>query len=78
MEGIVTKATGSWFAVRTEDGKTSDCKLKGRFRIKGLSVTSPVVVGDRVEVELSDNNSAGLIMKVYPRNNYIVRKSKKL
>lgn len=78
MNGIVIKATGSWFAVRTIEGRTVECKLKGKFKIKGLSATSPVVVGDKVEVDLSDDNSAGLITKVLPRENYIVRKSKKL
>ena len=76
-DALVIKSTGSWFTVKDDEGKIIECKLKGRFKIKGISSTSPVVVGDKVTVEVSGENS-GLITKVLPRNNYIVRKSKNL
>jgi ribosome biogenesis GTPase / thiamine phosphate phosphatase len=77
-EGLVIKSTGSLFTVKTVEGDILLCKLKGRFKIKGISSTSPVVVGDKVGFDLSVNSETGLISKVYPRKNYIVRKSKKL
>jgi ribosome biogenesis GTPase len=76
VEGIVFKSTGSWYAVRSTDGKFYNCKLKGQFRIKGLKATNPVAVGDYVSFELSD--TIGIINKIEERKNYIIRKSKKL
>ena len=76
MEGIVFKSTGSWYAVRTAEGKFYNCKLKGQFRIKGLKATNPVAVGDYVSFELMD--TIGIIDKIQERKNYIIRKSKKL
>ena len=36
MNGIVTKSTGSWYTVFTDEGSIIDCRLKGKFRIKGI------------------------------------------
>jgi ribosome biogenesis GTPase len=78
QEGIVIKSTGSWYTVQLENAEKIDCKLKGKFKIKDISATNPVVVGDRVSVEYPENSNTGLIIKISPRVNYIVRKSKKL
>lgn len=75
---IVVKSTGSWVTVRLPDGGHRDCKLKGQFRIRDIRHTNPVAIGDRVEVELSDQNSHGMITKIQPRENYIIRKATKL
>jgi ribosome biogenesis GTPase len=48
MQGLVTKSTGSWYQVQTPDGRRYDCRIKGKFRIKGLTTTNPVAVGDKV------------------------------
>ncbi|MDD3908280.1 MAG: ribosome small subunit-dependent GTPase A, partial [Bacteroidales bacterium] len=48
MKGLVVKNTGSWYLVKTEDGRQVECKVKGNFRMKGLRSTNPVAVGDRV------------------------------
>ena len=48
MRGLVIKNTGSWYTVKTEEGKTIDCKIKGNFRLKGIRSTNPVAVGDHV------------------------------
>ena len=73
MQGIVTKSTGSWYAVKTDDGKLRDCRIKGKFRIQGIKSTSPVVVGDRVS--LSHEGENWMIVDLHERKNYIVRKS---
>jgi len=78
LKGIIVKSTGSWHTVRTPDGKKYECKLKGQYRIKGLKATNPVAVGDNVEFSVSGNENVGLIDKIEPRKNYIIRKSKKL
>ncbi|MEN8115651.1 MAG: ribosome small subunit-dependent GTPase A [Bacteroidota bacterium] len=80
-QGLVIKSTGSWYTVEDENGKTFECKIKGKFRIKGIKNTNPVAVGDRVEFTLqnvsADENEAkiGLIISISKRKNYIIRRS---
>ena len=78
MEGTVIKTTGSWLTVQVESGEVFNCKLKGKFRIKGIVSTNPVAVGDNVVFELSDSHNTGLITHIAPRHNYIVRRATKL
>jgi ribosome biogenesis GTPase / thiamine phosphate phosphatase len=78
VNGVVYKSTGSWYSVRDNKGSFIDCKLKGQYRIKGLKATNPIAVGDSVEFEFQLNEKIGIINKINPRKNYIVRKSKKL
>lgn len=73
MQGVVTKSTGSWYRVRTEDGVFHDCRIKGKFRIQGIKSTNPVVVGDIVKIQ--DQEGSWMIIELYQRKNYIVRKS---
>src|SRR5210317_703144 len=80
MKGIVYKSTGSWYMVKTEQGNFYECRLKGKFKIKGIKNTNPVAVGDRVEFELEKkgDHENGIINKIIERDNYIIRKSVKL
>lgn len=78
MEGIVVKSTGSWFTVETADGFRTGCKLKGKFRMKGIKTTNPVAVGDRVTFDYSTDEQMGVIKTIHPRHNYIIRKSTNL
>lgn len=75
MQGLVIKSTGSWYQVLAEDGKNYDCRIKGKFRIKGIQTTNPVAVGDRVTFELEPNAETGVIDFLHDRKNYIIRKS---
>ncbi|PKD15796.1 GTPase RsgA [Salegentibacter salinarum] len=77
MKGIVYKSTGSWYQVKSEAGTFYDCRIKGKFRIKGIKSTNPVAVGDRVEFDIEDKEGAeqGVIKKIDERENYIIRKS---
>lgn len=75
MKGLVYKSTGSWYKVRNEEGFFIDCRLKGKFRIKGLKATNPISVGDIVYYEPEANKETGLILKVENRKNYLIRKS---
>ncbi len=75
MQGLVTKSTGSWYQVQTPDGRRYDCRIKGKFRIKGLTTTNPVAVGDKVDFDLEPEQQQGVINKLYERKNYIIRKS---
>ena len=75
MKGRVFKSTGSWYDVRTED-TSFRCRLRGKFKLKGLKVTNPIAVGDYVDFFLEDNEeNTGVITKIFPRENYIVRKA---
>ena len=77
MTGHVYKSTGSWYTVKTQLGHTYECRIKGKFRLKGIKSTNPIAVGDFVDFELeTDNNEeTGIIHKIHDRKNYIVRKS---
>lgn len=78
MEGLVIKSTGSWYTVEFENGEKLDCKIKGRFRLKGIKTTNPVAVGDRVRVDKPGSQEIGFIKEILPRYNHIIRKSTKL
>ena len=73
MKGTVIKTTGSWYLVKSEKGDLLECRLKGKFRIKGIKSTNPIVVGDGVVLEKSDDSY--MIIKLIDRKNFIVRKS---
>lgn len=75
MQGLVIKSTGSWYQVHAEDGEIYDCRIKGKFRIKGIQTTNPIAVGDQVNFELEPNSGNGVIDKLHDRKNYIIRKS---
>lgn len=77
MEGLVIKSTGSWYAVKDGSGSVIDCRIKGKFRIKGIKSTNPVAVGDRVSFELTEDGK-GVIHSIEDRKNYIIRKATKL
>lgn len=73
MKGLVMRSTGSWYDVRTEEGKTIACRIRGKFRLDDIKETNPIAVGDRVEFTL-DNNE-GIITEILDRDNYMVRQS---
>ena len=75
MTGLVTKSTGSWYTVRTEDKKYHECRIRGKFRMQGIKSTNPISVGDIVDFELEEKKETGVIDKIHDRKNYIVRKS---
>ena len=77
MTGIVYKSTGSYYTVKTEENQVYECRIKGKFRIKGIKSTNPIAVGDRVDFELDNttDEEIGQIHHIHDRKNYIVRKS---
>lgn len=77
MTGVVYKSTGSWYHVKDANGKLIPCRIKGKFRIEGLTSTSPVAVGDVVDATLKETQEGtqGVITHIHERKNYIVRKS---
>ena len=77
MNGLVIKNTGSWYTVKTDEGPTIDCKIKGNFRLKGIRSTNPVAVGDRVGI-IRNAEGTAFITEIEDRRNYIIRKSPNL
>lgn len=77
MTGIVYKSTGSWYTIKTENGDFLECRIKGKFRMKGIKSTNPIAVGDIVDydIENSTDETTGVITTIHDRKNYIVRKS---
>ena len=76
MKGIVLKSTGRWYNVLLESKETIQASIKGKLRIEGLKTTNPVAAGDEVELVLEGTDFT--IKSIYPRKNYIVRKSTNL
>ena len=75
MEGLVYKSTGSWYVVKDiATGAAYDCRIKGRFRLKGIKNTNPIAVGDKVTFEVEEVTK-GIITEIKPRDNYIIRRS---
>lgn len=77
QKGIVYRSTGSWYWVKTEENTFLDCRLKGKFRLKGIKHTNPVAVGDHVlfSFHQEGDRTTGIIEEILPRENYIVRRS---
>ena len=77
LHGTVIKSTGSWYIVRgLETGQLYRCRLRGKFKIKGLKASNPLAVGDHVEFTVEEQGEgAAVISHIVPRRNYIVRKS---
>lgn len=77
-KGVVLKSTGSEYEVMLDSGDICISRLRGKFRIKGIKTTNPVVVGDIVEISTETNDSFFSIVGIFPRKNYIIRKSIRL
>ena len=77
VTGLVIKNTGSWYLVRTDEGRDVECKVKGNFRLKGIRSTNPVAVGDRVHI-IENREGTAFITEIKDRKNYIIRRASNL
>lgn len=76
MRGKVYKSTGSWYVVKTTEGEIWNARLKGIFKLDGITSTNPVSVGDNVEMEVENaDDKTAMITVIYDRRNYINRQS---
>lgn len=74
MKGIVYKSTGSWYIVKDEVGNNYQARLKGKFKIKDITSTNPIAVGDEVIFEMEDDvENRTIITELLPRKNYVNR-----
>ncbi len=75
FQGTVYRSTGSWYAVKPDGtSKFMACRIKGKLRLKGIRLTNPIGVGDRVLCQ-AENDKEAIILHVLPRKNYVVRQS---
>ncbi|MCD7914418.1 MAG: ribosome small subunit-dependent GTPase A [Tannerellaceae bacterium] len=77
MKGLVIKNTGSWYTVRTAEGRDVESKIKGNFRLRDIRSTNPIAVGDQVEIEINKEETA-FITEIEDRKNYIIRRASNL
>lgn len=76
MQGVVYKSTGSWYSVKDDEGRFWNARIKGVFKIDGITSTNPIAVGDRVSFNAeTDHENAVVIDRIFDRRNYINRQS---
>ena len=76
IEGLVMRATGSWYEVLHE-GEILRCRMRGKLRLRGVRSTNPIVVGDTVACECGEDGE-WVIVDIAPRHNYIIRRASNL
>jgi len=78
MKALVYKSTGSWYVVKTPEGKQYNARIKGIFKIDGITSTNPIAVGDEIEMVMENElEDTVTITHIYPRLNYVARVSPK-
>ncbi len=63
-----------------KEGNHLDCRIRGKLRLAGIKSTNPIAVGDEIEFDLEESKNdddiqIGVIKKILPRKNYVIRKS---
>ena len=75
-QAVVYRSTGSWYIVKDSAGKLWNARMKGVFKIEGITSTNPIAVGDIVDFETENEAESGAtITKIHDRKNYINRQS---
>ncbi|MCA6440856.1 MAG: ribosome small subunit-dependent GTPase A [Sediminibacterium sp.] len=76
MKAIVYKSTGSWYVVKTADGQFHNARVKGIFKIDGITSTNPIAVGDEVNISFENTEEASAVIEeISDRHNYVARVS---
>jgi ribosome biogenesis GTPase len=76
MKATIYKSTGSWYVTKTQDGKTYNARMKGVFKLDGITSTNPIAVGDKINIEMENELEHSVtITEILPRKNYINRQS---
>lgn len=76
LQALIYKSTGSWYIVKDEAGRTWNARIKGIFKIDGITSTNPLAVGDRVIIHPENEaESSAIITEILSRKNYINRQS---
>ena len=75
MQALVYKSTGSWYQVKNEAGEEFKARVKGKFKIDGITSTNPIAVGDVVDIDKEEGEESIVITNIHDRKNYITRQS---
>jgi ribosome biogenesis GTPase / thiamine phosphate phosphatase len=75
MKAVIYKSTGSWYVAKAENGKTYNARIKGIFKIDGITSSNPLAVGDEVDLEEESEINTAIIDEIYERRNYVARSS---
>ncbi len=75
MQGTVYRSTGSWYFIKNEQGQFLNARMKGVFKLDGITSTNPVAVGDIVDYESEGSEGGVMITGIHDRKNYINRQS---
>ncbi len=67
MQGTIIKGIAGFYYVKAADGRTIECKARGKFRFDELTP----MVGDLVEISVSEGK--GVIDSVLPRKSQLAR-----
>ena len=79
MQAIVYKSTGSWYQVKDASGKIWNARMKGIFKLDGITSTNPIAVGDVVDFDVENSNENSVIItEIHDRRNYINRQSPRI
>jgi ribosome biogenesis GTPase len=76
MKAVIYKSTGSWYTAKTAEGEFVQARIKGKFKIGGITSTNPIAVGDIVEIEREKDQTVEhsySITEITNRRNYINR-----
>ena len=73
--GLVLRSTGALYDVLVDNGDVVVCRIRGKFRLEKFRTTSPIAVGDRVMWSEVEDEGTGMIEKIVPRRNRIIRRS---
>lgn len=76
MKAVIYKSTGTWYTAKTEAGEFVQARIKGKFKIGGITSTNPIAVGDLVEIEREKDQTVEhsySITEITNRRNYINR-----
>ena len=76
MKARIYKSTGSWYIAKGEDGTTYNARIKGIFKLEGITSTNPIAVGDEVDMDIEAvQEESAIITHIYDRRNYVTRVS---
>ena len=75
MKALVYKSTGSWYQIKNESGEEFKARVKGKFKIDGITSTNPIAVGDVVDIDKEEGEESIVITNIQERKNYITRQS---
>lgn len=76
MTARVYKSTGSWYVLKDASGQFLQARMKGRFKLDGITSTNPIAVGDYVDVIPEAGQETGWVIDgIHDRRNYVNRVS---